>query len=205
MGPKHNLVHLKSLLGCLLIKSWTSSRHLHARKKIRLIPSLPSLLVIHFTLVKWFRFGWQDWCGRSGISLMTLISEIAYHQFFFFFFSNSQTPLGHFDINYKENYKRRRWLFIYISWYNDVLCQQLLTPNPANLHFSVDQGSQAGHIGKFNTYRSRQALTFLRLNFFPHSSSWQGINIPQSELLVCPRDLCSSPPRVSGDWFWGLA
>ena len=26
MGPKHNLVHFKSLWGCLLIKSWSSSQ-----------------------------------------------------------------------------------------------------------------------------------------------------------------------------------
>ena len=70
MGPKNNLVHFKSVLGCLLINSWSSSQHLHAGKRWRVIPSLTSHLVIHFTLVKWFRFGWQDWCGHSGISLV---------------------------------------------------------------------------------------------------------------------------------------
>ena len=52
MGPKHNLVQFKSLLGCLFI---------------------PSHLVFHFTLVNWFRFGWQDWWGHSGISLLNNI------------------------------------------------------------------------------------------------------------------------------------
>ena len=61
MGSKHNLVHFKSLFGCLLIKS---SQHLHAQIKLRVIPSLPSHLVLHFTMVKWFRLGWQDWRGE---------------------------------------------------------------------------------------------------------------------------------------------
>jgi len=69
-GPKHNLVHFKSLWGCLLIKSWSSSQHLHAGKRWRVIPSLPSHLVILFTLVKWFRCGWQDWWGQSRIFLL---------------------------------------------------------------------------------------------------------------------------------------
>ena len=64
MGPKNNLVHFKSALECLPIKIWSSSQHLHAGKPWRVIPSLPSHLVIHFTLVKWFRFGWQDWRGE---------------------------------------------------------------------------------------------------------------------------------------------
>ena len=71
MGQKHNLVHFKSLLGCLLIKSWSSSQHLHAGKQWRVIPSLPSHLVIYFTLVKWFRFGWQDWLGEILALLIT--------------------------------------------------------------------------------------------------------------------------------------
>ena len=29
-----------------------------------MIPSLHFHLIIHFTLVKWFRFGWQDWWGE---------------------------------------------------------------------------------------------------------------------------------------------
>ena len=64
MGPENNLVHFKSVLECLLINSWSSSQHLGAGKRWRVIPSLPSHLVIHFTLVKWFRFGWQDWWGE---------------------------------------------------------------------------------------------------------------------------------------------
>ena len=64
MGPKNNLVHFKSLLGCLLIKSWSSSQHLHAGKTWRVIPPIPSPLVLHFTLVKWFRLGLQDWWGE---------------------------------------------------------------------------------------------------------------------------------------------
>ena len=35
MGPKHNLVHFKSLSGCFLIKSWSSSQHLHAGKNMK--------------------------------------------------------------------------------------------------------------------------------------------------------------------------
>ena len=67
MGPRNNLVHFKSVLECLLINSWSSSQHL----KLRVIPSLPSHLVIHFTLVKWFRFGWQDWWGEILALLLT--------------------------------------------------------------------------------------------------------------------------------------
>ena len=77
MGPKHNLVHFKSLSGCLLIKSWSSSHHLYAGKTWRVIPSLPSHLVFHFTLVKGFRFGWQDWWGHSGISLLKIEKSTA--------------------------------------------------------------------------------------------------------------------------------
>ena len=72
MGPKHNEAHFKSLSGCLLINSWYSSQHLHAGKISRLIRSLPSHLVIYFRLVKWFRYGWQDWWGRSGKSLLRI-------------------------------------------------------------------------------------------------------------------------------------
>ena len=64
MGPKPNLVCFKSLLVCLLINSWSSSQHLHAGKKLRVITSLPSHLLLHFTLMKWFRFGWQEWWGE---------------------------------------------------------------------------------------------------------------------------------------------
>ena len=74
MGPKHNLVHFKSLLGCLLIKSWFSSQHLYAGKTWRVIPSLPCHLAFHFTFVKWFRFGWHDWWGHSGIYLLWIWS-----------------------------------------------------------------------------------------------------------------------------------
>ena len=35
MGPKNNLVHFKSVLECLLIKSCSSSQHLHTRKQWR--------------------------------------------------------------------------------------------------------------------------------------------------------------------------
>ena len=76
MGPKHNLVHFKSLLWCLLIKSWFSSQHLYGGKTWRVIPSLPSHLVFHFSLVKWFRFCWQDWWGHSGISLIDYVIVI---------------------------------------------------------------------------------------------------------------------------------
>jgi hypothetical protein len=72
MGPENNLVHFKSVLECLLINSWSSFQHLHAGKRWRVIPSLHSHLVIHFTLVKWFRFGWQDWWGEI---LALLISQ----------------------------------------------------------------------------------------------------------------------------------
>ena len=75
MGPKTNLVHFKSVLECLLINSWSSSQHLQAGKRWRVIPSLPSHLVIYFTLVKWFRFGWQDWWGEI---LALLIYGTAY-------------------------------------------------------------------------------------------------------------------------------
>ena len=34
MGSKHNLVHFKSLLWCLLIKSWSSSLHLYDGKNM---------------------------------------------------------------------------------------------------------------------------------------------------------------------------
>ena len=64
MGSKNNLVHFKSLFGCLLIKIWSSSQHLHAGKQWRVIPSLLSHPVLHFTLVKWFRLGLQDWWGE---------------------------------------------------------------------------------------------------------------------------------------------
>ena len=35
MGPKHHLVHFKSLLGCLLIKSWSSFQHMYAGKNMK--------------------------------------------------------------------------------------------------------------------------------------------------------------------------
>ena len=63
-GAKNNLVHFRSVLECPLINSWSSFLHLHAGTRWRIIPSLPSHRVIHFTLVKWFRFGWQDWRGE---------------------------------------------------------------------------------------------------------------------------------------------
>ena len=70
MGPKHNLVHFKSLFGCLLIKSWSSSQHLYARKNIKGNPISTFPPCFYFASVKWFRFGWQDWWGHSGISLI---------------------------------------------------------------------------------------------------------------------------------------
>ena len=72
MGPKNYFVHFKSVLECLLIHSWSSSQHLHAGKRRRVIPSLPSHLVIHFTLVKWFRFGWQVWWGEILALLLAI-------------------------------------------------------------------------------------------------------------------------------------
>ena len=60
----------KCLWTCLLIKSWSSWQHLLAGKRWRVVSSLPFHLVIPFTLVNCFRFGWQDWCGHSGISLI---------------------------------------------------------------------------------------------------------------------------------------
>ena len=85
MGPKHNLVHFKSLLGWFLKKTRSSSQQLYAGKTWRVIPSLLSHLVFHFTLVnKLFRFGWQDWWGHSGISLILYINIytfISYHIF----------------------------------------------------------------------------------------------------------------------------
>ena len=73
MGPKNNSVHFKSVLEFLLINSWSSSQHLHAGKRWRVIPSLSSHLVIPFTLVKWFRFGWQDWWGEILALLLFIV------------------------------------------------------------------------------------------------------------------------------------
>ena len=91
MGPKNNLVHFKSLLGCLFIKSWSSSQHLNAGKQWRIIPSLPSHLVLHFTLMKWFRLGLQDWWGeilallicRCNVSIVSVRGHISGVMFMF--------------------------------------------------------------------------------------------------------------------------
>ena len=61
MRPKHNLVHFKSLLGCLIYRAGQVPNICMLEKKWRVIPSLPSHLVLLFTLVKWFRLGWQNW------------------------------------------------------------------------------------------------------------------------------------------------
>ena len=80
-GRKNNSVHFKSVLECLLINSWSSSQHLHAGKRWRVIPSLPSHLVIHFTLVKWFRFGWQDWWGEILALLIYNVDSLSFRIF----------------------------------------------------------------------------------------------------------------------------
>ena len=84
MGPKNNLVHFKSVVECLLISSWSSSQHQHAGKRWRVIPSLPSHIVIHFTFVKWFRFGLARLMGWNLCSSLTpnLCSTIPKSLFF---------------------------------------------------------------------------------------------------------------------------
>ena len=77
-GTKNNVVHFKSVLECCLINSWSSSQHLHAGKRWRVIPSLPSDLVFHFTLVKWFRFGWPDWLGEILALLVNKLTNLEF-------------------------------------------------------------------------------------------------------------------------------
>ena len=74
-GAENNLVHFKSLLECLLIKSWSSFQHLYAGIKLRVILYLPFHLIIHFTLVKWFKFGWQDWWSEILAPLVTYVQD----------------------------------------------------------------------------------------------------------------------------------
>ena len=60
MGPKQNLVHFKSLLGYLPLKSWSSSQHLQAGKKIKgnPIPTFPPCSSFHIGEVI------QTWLAR---------------------------------------------------------------------------------------------------------------------------------------------
>ena len=69
-GAKHNLVHFKSLLVCLLIKSWSSSQHLHAGKKWRVIQSLPS----HLVLIS--RPGQSQGCSTNTFLIHSLIHSV---------------------------------------------------------------------------------------------------------------------------------
>ena len=48
MGPKHSFVQFKLLWCCLYINSWSSSNICMLEKDVRVIPSQPSYLVIHF-------------------------------------------------------------------------------------------------------------------------------------------------------------
>ena len=71
MGPKHNFVQFKLLRCCLYIKSWSNSHHMHAGKRCKLIPSLPSPLDIFFRFQLSFCNGEviQMWLARLMGSL----------------------------------------------------------------------------------------------------------------------------------------
>ena len=82
MGLKHNLVYFKSLLGCLLIKSWSSSQHLNAGKRWRVIPSLPSNL---------FSKGLGHWHLTWRTSLVFLLPSGLWKYFFLLLLSSINT------------------------------------------------------------------------------------------------------------------
>ena len=79
MGPKHNLVHFKSLLGCLLINSWSSSQQLYAGKNIKgnSISTFPPCLSFHIGEV--IQIWLARWMGSLRNIFLSYVEECRLH------------------------------------------------------------------------------------------------------------------------------
>ena len=67
MGPKNNFVDFKSLLCCLLVKTWSSSQHWLQVTDVMVIWSLPSYLVMHFRFQLSFSTGKESWSNETDV------------------------------------------------------------------------------------------------------------------------------------------
>ena len=69
MGPKNNFVDFKSLLYCLLVKTWSSSQHWLKVTDVMVIWSLPSYLVMHFRFQLSFSTVKESWSNETDVTV----------------------------------------------------------------------------------------------------------------------------------------
>ena len=90
MGPKHNSVHFKTLLGCLLIKSWSSFQHLIAGKNMKGNPISTFSPCFSFHIGKVIQI-WQARLMGSlrniSLTVVTVVTVVSKRLFLHKFFS----------------------------------------------------------------------------------------------------------------------